>query len=317
MRHFRLIIWVAVLAMFVPSVSGAQMMHGNGMGGGRNGMINLVSPADSPTQIRRGSVAIASYISAMMGAAIAGPHGSGTPGLRVMLRLYGVTDIGGLVTSAGNHLIFQGQLTTPTGKRTPISIDQLFALNAGAAAIQVPVSMPSVTGPATIVIDRVAVEDSSGNAFAVPGVSLTQPIPLLTPVPTPQITPQPTGDPVAAGRRIFTSGIGTDGRPIARTGGYSMMMMVSGCAGCHGFDGHGLHTMMFTAPNVTYSNLTDPSGMREPDGSRGPTYTDDEIRRAVVQGIDPENQTLATTMPRWQMSDQDWNDLLLFLKTLH
>jgi len=126
----------------------------------------------------------------------------------------------------------------------------------------------------------------------------------------------PIGDPLAIGERIFDWGIGADGQPIARTGGYGMMM-TSGCASCHGSDGHGLHTMMLTTPNITYPNLTDPSGMHEPDGSRGPTYTDELIRRAVVQGIDADGSTLDTGMPRWQMSDQDWDGLLLFLKTLH
>jgi hypothetical protein len=75
--------------------------------------------------------------------------------------------------------------------------------------------------------------------------------------------------------------------------------------------------MMFTTPNITYSNLTDPAGMLDPDGSRGSTYTDDLIRRAVVQGTDADGAALSTTMPHWQLGDQDWNDLLLFLKTLH
>ena len=123
-------------------------------------------------------------------------------------------------------------------------------------------------------------------------------------------------DPVALGQRIFFQGIGTTGQPIVRTGGYGMMMM-GGCASCHGSDGHGRRTMMFTTPNITYANLTDAAGMREPDGTRGPTYTDDLIRRAVVQGIDPDAQNLETFMPRWQLSDQDWDDLLLFLKTLN
>lgn len=158
------------------------------MGGGRHGMINLVSPADSPTQIRRGTIAITSYMFGMMGSGFAGPNGNGPAGVRVMLRLYGVTDTGGLVTSTGNHLIFEGQLTTPTSSRAPFSINQVFALSAGAAAIQVPLSLPSVTGPATITIDRIAVEDDSDNDFAVPGVSLAQPISQITPGPTPQPT---------------------------------------------------------------------------------------------------------------------------------
>ena len=126
-----------------------------------------------------------------------------------------------------------------------------------------------------------------------------------------------SGDPVALGERIFNWGIGADGQPIVRNGGFGMMMMRSGCAGCHGSDGRGLRTMMFTTPNITYPNLTDPSGMRDPDGSRGPTFTDELIRRAVVEGIDPDGETLSSAMPRWQLSDQDWDNLLLFLKTLH
>lgn len=127
-------------------------------------------------------------------------------------------------------------------------------------------------------------------------------------------TPGGSTDPLALGRRIFESGIGTDGQPIVRTGGSGMM--TSGCASCHGWDGHGRRTMMFTAPNITYANLTDPAGMLEPDGSRGPTFTDALIRRAVVEGVDADGEALSTSMPRWQLSDQDWADLLLFLKTL-
>lgn len=74
--------------------------------------------------------------------------------------------------------------------------------------------------------------------------------------------------------------------------------------------------MMFSAPNITYRNLTDPKGMIEPDGSRGPTYTDAEIQRAVEQGIGPDGDQLDTTMPRWQLTDQEFNALLAYLKTL-
>ena len=162
------------------------------MGGGRHAMINLVSPADSPTQIRRGAIMIGQYMVGMMGQNSPGPSGTQTPGIRIVLHLSGVADTNGLVTDAGNHLIFEGQLTTPTGNGAPISIDQIFALNAGVAVIQVPLSFPSVTGPATITIDRIAVEDNSGNDFAVPGVSLVQPISQITPRSTPQITPRPT-----------------------------------------------------------------------------------------------------------------------------
>jgi hypothetical protein len=73
---------------------------------------------------------------------------------------------------------------------------------------------------------------------------------------------------------------------------------------------------MFTSPDVTYANLTDPAGMLDPDGSRGTTYTDDLIRRAVTQGLDADGAALSPAMPRWQLTDADWADLLLYLESL-
>ena len=94
-------------------------------------------------------------------------------------------------------------------------------------------------------------------------------------------------------------------------------MMDSGCASCHGTDGRGLTTQRFTSPDITYANLTDPKGMLAPDGTRGPTYTDATLRRAVTTGIDPEGSHLDWPMPQWQLTDQEWNGLLAYLKTLH
>lgn len=119
---------------------------------------------------------------------------------------------------------------------------------------------------------------------------------------------------VARGQWIFQTGYDTTGQPIPYAGG--MGMMQAGCASCHGADGHGLRTMMFVSPNITYRNLTDPAGFSEPDGTRGSTYTDDQIRRAVTQGLDPEGKPLDWPMPHWQLTDAEWNDLLAYLKTL-
>ena len=94
-------------------------------------------------------------------------------------------------------------------------------------------------------------------------------------------------------------------------------MMGGDCASCHGSDGRGRSTMMFAAPDITYGNLTDPRGMLEPDGGRGPTFTDATLRTAVVQGLDPEGSRLEWPMPQWQLTDQDWSGLLAYLKTLH
>lgn len=181
----RLVSAALLLGFFVPSVLSAQMMQGGMMSGGSHGMINLVSPADSPTQIRRGAITIGSHMTMMgsnsMGSGMPGPGGTDTRGLRLVLRLYGVQDSNGLVTSTGNHFIFEGQLATPTS-RSPISFDQPFALNAGSALVQVPITFTKATGPATITIDQITVHDGD-NVFAVPGVALAQPTAQVTPGP--------------------------------------------------------------------------------------------------------------------------------------
>ena len=132
------------------------------------------------------------------------------------------------------------------------------------------------------------------------------------------VGPAPSGNtPAARGQWIFQTGTDpTSRQPIPRSGGVVGMMMATGCAACHGPDGRGLQTPMFTAPNITYANLTDSQGMLEPDGSRGSTYTDAQIQRAITQGVDAEGKALARPMPHWQLTDQEMSDLLAYLKTL-
>ena len=116
-----------------------------------------------------------------------------------------------------------------------------------------------------------------------------------------------------AGQRIFQNGVGPNGQLIPRTGG---MMMATSCAGCHGPNGHGGRTAGFAAPDITYRNLTNPAGMIEVTGEHGMVYTDALIRRAVTQGVGADGDALNTYMPRWQLTDQEWADLLAYLKTL-
>lgn len=132
---------------------------------------------------------------------------------------------------------------------------------------------------------------------------------------SPLALPPAASGPAGVGQRIFDDGVGLNGQPIARSGGFGMMGG-AGCASCHGADGHGEQTMMFSTPNITYSNLTNPVGMIETDGSHGMVYTDALIRRAVTQGVGADGGTLSSGMPRWQLSDTEWQDLLAYLKTL-
>jgi hypothetical protein len=167
----------------VPAV--AQMMHGGGdMGGGRHTVVNLVSPADSAIQVRRGVLIIGQQMSMMQVPATPTAQGS-TPRVGLMLRLSGVSDGAGLVTNTRNRLLFDGRLATTTSGESPITIDQEFALKGGVAFVQVAVSVPSLTDPARILIDHIAVLDADGDTFAVPGVVIAPPVASATPAPTP------------------------------------------------------------------------------------------------------------------------------------
>ena len=185
MKHAACLVGAAVaLALSLPAA--AQMHNGYRMGGSPRAMVNLVSPADSSIQIRRGALMIGQYMFGMGQHPLAdmpGPGGNATPGIRFVLRLYGVSDATGLLTNTENHFVFHGQVTTPTGS-TPIAIDQTFALHGGSALVQVPLSLPAITDAATITIDSVVVSNG-GVTFALPGVALGQPTPQMTPQPTP------------------------------------------------------------------------------------------------------------------------------------
>ena len=45
-------------------------------------------------------------------------------------------------------------------------------------------------------------------------------------------------------------------------------------------------------------------------------YTLEMFRKAVIEGQHPDGEPLKQEMPRWQMDDQDLEDLFDFLKTL-
>ena len=85
------------------------------------------------------------------------------------------------------------------------------------------------------------------------------------------------------------------------------------CVNCHGADGHGgnVRIMMtsFEAPDITWAALT---GQHEDHAP----YTEATIKDAITKGLEPNGKELEIYMPRWQMADEDLDDLLSFLKTL-
>lgn len=137
------------------------------------------------------------------------------------------------------------------------------------------------------------------------------------------------GESVDSGRQYRSSGeqiyfTGTSQRGTTITSGMGMGMMNGGmntCASCHGPDGRGGRVRMmmrtFTAPDIRYETLVGEEEMaHEHEEEEHPPYTNETIKRAITQGVNPAGEPLEWPMPRWTMSEEDLVDLLDYLKGL-
>jgi len=122
------------------------------------------------------------------------------------------------------------------------------------------------------------------------------------------------------GEQIYFTATSQRGTPIRSDIGMGMMgggMMT--CASCHGPDGGGgrVRVMMtsFVAPDIRYKTLT--SEEMEHEGEEvHPPYTEENIKRAITQGVEPDGEPLDWPMPHWTMTEKDLEDLLDYLKSL-
>jgi mono/diheme cytochrome c family protein len=119
------------------------------------------------------------------------------------------------------------------------------------------------------------------------------------------------------GEQIFMIGLSRRGSIKVSGGPFWFQMHGGGCAVCHGSDGRGGKVIMMgvlEAPSITYKDLTEEE--HEGGGEEHPPYTDALIKRAITKGINPAGERLDSQMPRWELSNADFKDLLRFLKTL-
>ncbi len=109
------------------------------------------------------------------------------------------------------------------------------------------------------------------------------------------------------GERIFFTGSSSK-RVIPFEGGPMWLRrMGGGCVSCHGEDGRGGIPVMMSnivAPDITYDEL------------RKEGMATDDIKKAIREGINEENETLSWIMPRWEMTDEELDAVIDFLKEL-
>jgi cytochrome c oxidase subunit 2 len=122
------------------------------------------------------------------------------------------------------------------------------------------------------------------------------------------------------GEQIYSTGISSSGYYIPFNGGPMWLRMHGGgCVSCHGIHGRGgVPVMMGTAlpTDIRYKALIGEEKHVHGREERKHDYTDDLIKRAVTQGMGADGKLLDWTMPRWQLSEADLNELIEYLKTL-
>ena len=90
----------------------------------------------------------------------------------------------------------------------------------------------------------------------------------------------------------------------------SGMAMAHSCVSCHGSNGEGMPMSMMgrTASSIRFRDLSDPAQHRIP-------YTEALLKRFLDHEIKSDG-TAARTGVAWDMSEEDKDDLIAFLKTL-
>ncbi len=122
------------------------------------------------------------------------------------------------------------------------------------------------------------------------------------------------------GERIYFTATSDSGAPISYQGGPGdgMLMGRLACANCHGANGTGGRVMMmmqaFDVPNITWPALTQVH--RDGGAMEHSPYTEETVRRAITQGLDPAGQPLNSLMPRWRMTERDLVDLIGYVESL-
>lgn len=122
------------------------------------------------------------------------------------------------------------------------------------------------------------------------------------------------------GEQIYYTGIGVNGYPIPVYGGPMWLRMHGGgCVSCHGVHGRGgVPVMMGTAipTDIRYRALVGKGKHAHGGKEEEHHYTDALIKRAITEGLDADGKVMDWTMPRWQISEDDLNALMEYLKTL-
>lgn len=121
------------------------------------------------------------------------------------------------------------------------------------------------------------------------------------------------------GKQIYLQGTSPNGGDITAivgAEGVSLAASAVPCASCHGSDGLGRPEGGVRPPDIRWSELTKIYGHVHQDGRRHPAFSAVSLARLLRTGLDPTDNQLDNSMPRYSMSMQDMDDLLAYLRGL-
>jgi ABC-type branched-subunit amino acid transport system substrate-binding protein len=121
------------------------------------------------------------------------------------------------------------------------------------------------------------------------------------------------------GKDIYLHGTGSNGAPIEATegeGNVNVPATVLRCANCHGLDGRGSPEGGIYPSNIRWTELSKPYAVTTRSGRERPPYTESLIVRAITMGIDSGGNRLNVAMPKYQLTREQADDLVVYLKAL-
>lgn len=119
------------------------------------------------------------------------------------------------------------------------------------------------------------------------------------------------------GREIYLNGASPSGDSITSYFGEDLLELpgeAATCGSCHGPDGKGRPESGVLPSNITWKHLVRSYGHLHPDGLEHPRFDEESLRSYMRTGIYPGGRKGDPSMPIYEISDRDLDDLLAYLK---
>ncbi len=113
------------------------------------------------------------------------------------------------------------------------------------------------------------------------------------------------------GRRFYEKGDSLHPVAVTLTGGIEANATAFPCKSCHGIDGQGGIEGGVNVPPINWRKLSQPL----PTSEKAP-YDEQLLHRAITQGVKSDGQSMHRLMPRYDLSDEDFEQLAKHLKRI-